>query len=521
MPSFDLTRERWIQCQTHDGELLEASLGEVFEQAPNLRGLASESPIVDAAVRRLLLTILHRCFGPEDDVAWRELWDCSEFSVSAIHSYLDKWRERFDLFHSERPFFQIARLVEQTPNYEKGKKPARELIAEQSSYGSPRDLFQSRPEGDEVPLAAAQAARWLVAIQAFHPGGLLSRDAKNGDPTAAKSGLLCGSAVVTVKGKSLFETLLLNLVNYPTDFPSSSDDSPTWEQDVPSKYNVRACRGLLDWYTWQSRRIQLLANDSGEVEHFVLLAGTELKDGQVEDPMCAYKKVQKLGFLNVGFNPDRAIWRDSTVLYQVQRDDDIRPPRVVSKAVAPSRNLARSQQLQLQVEGQVPNKASIVLTRQETLPLPLELINRPELVGAVRTEVARCEEAHSKLRHALKVAFEEVLSLGNRRPDGNDVGNLVQGSRALAKYWAGMKPHFDEFIRTLPLDRARALLEFKKAMRAQAIRRYQAAVQDSSVQSRTLKGLVVGEGTLMRGLAACGLSHSELNPKDAQQETTP
>jgi CRISPR system Cascade subunit CasA len=517
MTSFDLTTSPWIRCAELDGRTTDCNLIGVFERAPTLRGLANESPLVNAAIRRLLLAILHRCFGPADDAAWQELWERRGFDMATLRSYFDEWQGRFDLLHPERPFFQVAELVDQTPNYSRGKKPAREIIAEQSSYGGPRDLFESRPISANSSISPATAARWLVSTQAFHPGGLLSRDVKNGDPTAAKSGPLCSAAVVAVRGESLFETLLLNLVNYPADFPSTSDDAPAWERDVAKKFTRRACRGLLDWYTWQSRRMQLLPGTDDNIEHFVLLPGTEATDERVDEPMCAYRKVEKLGFIPIGLSEERALWRDSTALYQIQREENLRAPLAVEQLAR--RGLPRQYRLQLQVEGQVPAKASIVLTRAETLPFPIEFVQRPDLVGVVKAEIARCEQVQSRLRVALRVAFESVLSTGDRKPDPKDVGKLVQSSQALPRYWAAVKPHFDELLRRLPGERAEAVLAFRVAVREAALRRYETTATASSTSSRALKGLVRGARSLQIGLAACGLSLSELEPTDEHKET--
>lgn len=512
--SFDLTSEPWVFCRTLSGGLVELSLCEVFERAPELSGLANESPVIDAAVFRLLVAILHRNFGPADDEQWESLWNAGKFDGAALGEYLEKWKTRFDLFHPETPFYQVGQLIKQTPNYENGKKPARELVAEQSAYGAPRELFESRPDGHQEVLSAARAARWLVAVQAFHPGGLLSRDTKNGDPTAAKSGLVCSAAVVSIQGNTLFETLVLNLIRYPSDdFPSTSKDAPAWEQTPLDRYKVRPGQGLLDWYTWQSRRIQLLPNAAGQVEFFVLLAGHEVSETGITDPMCAYKMHDKLGRLTVGFDEDRALWRDSAALYQVSRQGDLVAPFVVRQFAA--RRAAHGLKLRLRAEGQVPNKASIVLTRCEVLPLPLELLERPELIGYVKDEISRCETAQGELRNALFRALAKVLSIGDRDPDAKDVRGLIDETQALPRFWADMKVHFDRLVESLPSDPDAAVTRFQAAIRANALAEYERAVMSSGTPSRVLKGFVLGNQTLMFGLSKCGLGAPK---RDKNQE---
>jgi len=78
----------------------------VLANAHKLHSVQASVPPTTAAVLCLLLAILHRNFGPENEYAWRELWEKGCFDVEVLQAYLEKWRDRFDLFHSETPFYQ-------------------------------------------------------------------------------------------------------------------------------------------------------------------------------------------------------------------------------------------------------------------------------------------------------------------------------------------------------------------------------------------------------------------------------
>lgn len=509
MPTFDLTREPWITCARLDGTAVELGLRDVLTNAQQLKSLANESPLLDAALLRLCVAILHSCLGKSGPPLWKALQAQGRFDGAKISAYLDKWNSGFDLFDAERPFFQVARLVEQSKNYEAGRKPAREIIIEQSRYGAPRELFESRPsEGASISFAVA--ARWLVATQAFTTGGLLSRDAANGDPTAAKAGPLCGLAVVTIKGSTLFETLLLNLVRYPDEqtFPSTEQDAPAWEQAPLNKFEKRPCRGWLDWLTWQSRRMQLFANEAG-VDEFLLLNGRELltaTDEPPTEPMSAYRYHDGLKkMLPIAFSRERALWRDSTALYQVAETEQFRAARVVADLT--KRDVNHEQELRLQVYGQLPNKASVIFTRAETIPLPVKLLQDEKLVGILRDELARAETAQSALRGALTWAFQQILSLGDRKPDSKDVASLLESSRALSYYWAGVKPHFDTFIIDLVRTggEAQTLERFRSALAAEAEARFEQAVLNSATPTRAMKGLARGRNKLTLDLIKAGV----------------
>lgn len=503
MTSFDLTREAWIACATQTGTVLRLSLRDVLVRAHELCCLANESPLLDASLLRLCLAVLHHRFGPRDVRVWRELHAHGSFPEKDVDDYFDEWRSSFDLFHPETPFYQVARLSEQSANYEKGRKPAREMIAEQSSYGAPRELFESRPLDAAGTLDAATAARWLVAIQAFHPGGLLTRDTKNGDPTSVKAGPLCNLGVVTVQGDTLFHTLLLNLLKYPdnTRFPSTKDDAPAWAQKLRlTKYRKRACRGWLDWLTWQSRRIQLFANATNGVAEFIVVSGCELEAIEPpREPMCAYRRHEKIGWLPVAFSRDRALWRDSTALYQIADSEDFRPSRIVSELE--QRGLTDGQELRLQIYGQLPNKASVVLTSTEVVPLPRALIEKQDLVQVIREELRRAEGVQDELRTALFVAFQKVLALGERKPDANDARRLMDASQAVPRFWVALKPVFDRFVEMLPRDSGNAVEEFRRDLRRAALDVFEEAERGAGTPSRTLKGFTIGRGLLLRGLA--------------------
>lgn len=513
---FNLIDEPWITSLTAGGERVQLGLRETLARSHSLRSLANESPLIDAALLRLLLAIVHRAVGPEDEDAWQALWATGEFNPAVVDQYLETWRERFDLFHPETPFFQVANLEKQSETYKNGRKPGRELIVEQSSYGAPRELFESRPDGAQATISAARAARWLVALQAFHPGGLLTRDTSKGDPTAVKAGPVCSSAVVAVRGETLFQSLLLNACDYPDPdvFPATAEDAPAWEREPLTTYRKRACRGLLDWLTWQSRRIQLFGNASSGVSEFILVSGVELvADEAPRDPMCAYRKDDKLGYLPIGFREERALWRDSVALLQLKRDPAQRGPVAVQKLV--DRGVGRKRALHLDVLGQVPNKASVILTRSESMPLPSSIIEQPELVGIIRTELELAEHVASALRKALYSGLSAVLSVGERSPDGGDVGKLIETSQAIPRFWADMKSPFDTFLVGLGSNPDAAVTSFRRALKTNAQRSYEVAVAAAAGPARTLKGFALGRTSLRKGLAAQGLSEDRLKEREA------
>ena len=113
-PSFNLIDQAWIPCVTVDGDLIEVSLRDLLQRAPELREIACATPIQSAAVLPLVLAILHRVFGPARLAEWKALWDASAFDMAPIDAYFAQWHQRFDLFHPQRPFLSGARRARKT-----------------------------------------------------------------------------------------------------------------------------------------------------------------------------------------------------------------------------------------------------------------------------------------------------------------------------------------------------------------------------------------------------------------------
>ncbi len=139
----------------------------------------------------------------------------------------------------------------------------------------------------------------------------------------AWSGLLGG---VMHEGADLHETLLLNLTGGSTYVQRDLDrDLPPWEDDQPDDAAPRPSlhpSGPVRLYTWQSRRIRLVA-DGSEVIGCVLANGDALTPQNMHrlEPMSAWrysepqsKKAGSTTYMPREHLPDRAFWRGISAL---------------------------------------------------------------------------------------------------------------------------------------------------------------------------------------------------------------
>jgi len=268
--SFDLTSEPWIAVRLLDGELTELSLLDAFRRAGEIRDLAGEVPTQTFAIVRLMLAVLYRTLGGSafDDKRWPQLWD-EGLPLTKLTAYLTRWRDRFDLLSPKQPFFQVAEL-----RTEKGEtKDVTQLILDLPSNNR---LFTTRAGDGADTLSFAEAARWLVNVQAFDTSGIKSgavgdsrvKGGKGYPIGLAWSGLLGG---VLLEGDTLRETLLLNLVGSSAYFEPEGDDLPPWERepDGPGERDEPQPTGPVSLYTWQSRRVRLFSDGNAIVGSLV------------------------------------------------------------------------------------------------------------------------------------------------------------------------------------------------------------------------------------------------------------
>jgi len=256
---FNLLDEPWLPCVTLEGERKDVGLRDALLGAHNFADLRDPSPLVTAALHRLLLAILHRAHdGPKNLKDWQAIWEAGAFDPQRLGDYLDQWQERFDLFDENHPFYQVAGFEVASKD---GGTPAKNLALEVSAGNNPT-LFDHSSDAAPPPLSQGAAARSLVANQVWSPSGGKGPKSNLFGPHGYRSAApLVGGVVVLLRGDSLFATLMLNLLTYNRDLPfehTGSEDVPAWERDALPEPGPRAARGYLDLLTWQSRCVRLL-----------------------------------------------------------------------------------------------------------------------------------------------------------------------------------------------------------------------------------------------------------------------
>ena len=219
---FNLLDEAWIRALTPDQAVREVSLTDALINARRYAGLAGELPTQDVAILRLLLAVLYAVFSrvnaageespleSEDDALdrWAELWEMGEFPEGPIAAYLEQWRDRFWLFHPERPFYQVPEAAAGT-EYASSK-----LNGTLSESANKIRLFPVCLGHDKNKLTFSEAVRWLIYVNGFDDTSLKQpkeSKKKYGKLPSPGAGWLGKLGLIAAEGDNLFETLMLIL----------------------------------------------------------------------------------------------------------------------------------------------------------------------------------------------------------------------------------------------------------------------------------------------------------------------
>lgn len=563
--SFNLIDQPWIPCIDLDGQYMEFGIGQTLAEAGQLRELRGETPVETAAMYRLLLAILHRVYGPKNRSVWLALWRNRKLGLDRDHldNYLHKWYDRFDLFDTQHPFFQVS------DEQQLGKPGTLNKMISHLTADS--TLFEHTLDDGErgVVLTFAQAARVLVTLQNYGLGYKQFVDAP------------CAKGLVfLIQGANLLETLLLNLTRYPEesgDYASSEGDSPAWEQDsvfsvtldgtVYSRdavqvtarnekqelqYGNQTPLGQLDYLTWHNRKIKLFPETVDEdyvVRKAAWAPGMRLEK-DVLDPMQFFDKSDD-GWQRLGLRLGRSLWRDLDVLLRLPGSSGgIRPIRAldwISRSMKDEADLCNKLYI-LSAFGMAKTQAKVLYLRHETTPLPSALLSsdsRDILLGYLSTLLQAAEAVCTEVNRAAFVFAWHLLS-PRTLPNYFDNSELVdaklrsgawdqtrdeEAKRAYGlyaswatelTYWATLECSFHRMIAGLPSNPEQSSDEWRQEIRRCATITFKQVISNAGSDLRAHRAAALASQTFNRGLAAAlgKADHSDLSSQEGTEDET-
>lgn len=439
MSRFNLIDEQWIPVQLLDGTRAELGIRDTLLRTHEIATIENSSPLVVASMYRFLLAVLYRALeGPTDIDQAKALFKAG-LPDEQIKAYLEKWRDRFWLFHEKHPFWQI-------PTFDPNTWRAWTVLAAEHNADNAKVLFDHVNIEAPGTISEAAAARWLLATQVFSVSCGKSELAHTATAPSATA------AMVLPLGRDLQDTLLLSLI--PMNRAIACHDLPVWERSPESVEELkkgveRNASGLADRYTWRIRAIRLQDGGVGRVEKLAFASGIGNASLEQLDPMLAYRIDDKKGKLPIQFR-DRGLWREFDSLLP---DDAHLAPQVIEHATALTRSIRERFPRAIMVLGQANNKAKIEFWRIERFALPGALAGDRFIRAEIRKLLSDAEDSQKSLWDACSSFARDLLSWGERTPVKEDVRNFVKQMPLIPWYWSTLESRFHDILSEYTLDR--------------------------------------------------------------------
>lgn len=433
--SFNLVRESWIPVVDNDWRYKEISLTELFKTWGNLREIQAENPPTTLALYRFVLAVLHRAYqGPKDEAHWEEIQD--DHGEQAI-AYLTQKQDCFDLLHLEQPFMQDPTLTSDL---------AGEIYQSHLLHGdNTSTVFCHEHQWSGHSLPISTAARLVLRLHLFDVGGR-----KTGSPISAGVIPTMSAANVLLRGKTLRETLLLNLMQYDgKEKPSDviGEDLPAWERESkPASERIPA--GYIDYLTYQWRRVRLFVQDSKAVQ-VAFHAGDRLpRDIPPTQWECgiAYTRNPK-GLFPVRLNLNRSLWRDSAAF--LQSSDARTCPRIITWLAELQAERLIERRLRLQILGMTVDNAKPLGWVSELFSAPLSYLKEKSLWEALVIALKVAEDHQQVFRSFMGSPYHSLAKELNH----SDASSFAKSLDGESRYWATLDRDFQPFLIKLAADK--------------------------------------------------------------------
>ena len=449
-PDFNLCNEPWIPVLYVSGQTQEVSLKQLFDESNSIRKIHSGDATTDVAILGVAVAIFFRAVL-ENTEEYGELYREPKKWIQNISSggseqlyfvqdYLKKYQDRFNLFDAERPFMQVADL-----HTSKGEvKPVSRLVLDSES-----EYFSMRAEQALTSLSYAEAARYLVTVQAYDYSGIKSGAV--GDPRVKGGrgypigvGWYGTTGKIIIHGENLIETLLYcidyeQLLNVEKVKGKSHrialQDKPVWERELPDTAAPRAYKGgdptkykdepapaagICEILTWQSRRVRLFP-ENGRVTGVLVSNGDKWLDRNTyTDPLTAYRFSKNQStqthyvWMPQTHSAERTLWRgaDALLTRLSSSQEKQNKPATVIRQISSGKYFSPDTKTKIQLVGMVYGTQSSIVeeTIDESVTLELGILTEQ---GA---------EISAMVRDNIQLTMDASIALGQY------AGNLLRAA---------------------------------------------------------------------------------------------
>ncbi|MDR4470490.1 MAG: type I-E CRISPR-associated protein Cse1/CasA [Nitrospira sp.] len=526
MSQFNLIDEKWIPVRFFNGSREELGIQDTLLRAKEIAAIEDLSPLVVASLHRFLLAVLYRALeGPTDIDQAKKLFK-EGLPGEKIRAYLEKWRDRFWLFHEKFPFYQVPDYGPKEKNGEKQWRSWSVLAAEHNADNA-KVLFDHLDITKSGSVPSSRAACWILACQTFALGGGRS------DFQYTKSSPSATAVMVLPLGRNLQDTLAFSLV--PQNREVLKNDIPIWER-TPEKVATlqkgteRAALGWADLYSWRTRSIKLHLQGNGEtIGEIAFASGVGYSSENHADPMVGYRISEKKGKQYVRFR-ERGLWRDFDSLLP---DNGNLAPKVIEHATALTKSNRDRFPRSVMVLGQANDQAKIEYWRMERFALPEALAGDRFIRTEIGQLLAEAEQAEWALEKAMKVAARFIIAKGERKLEQDkwnagrwmpgDVSKFIGKSSfeavpvLVANFWSTLESRFHETLSEYSVYRESENIRYEwlKSVRnalRQAWEQHRASV--SMGDAWAIRALVKSEGPVFHKLKKLNHEIRKLEPQE-------
>ena len=468
MQQFNLIEESWIRVLDNNCQIREVGIREALLRAHEFSGLAGEIKTQDFAVLRFLLAMMYTIFyrydidGSEIDLRenknivadnWVRMWENGCIPLEPVEKYLSKWQDRFWLFDDVQPFYQTKAVEGKTKKTISSAKMIGTLFESENK----KRLFADRAEQGRT-LSYPEAARWLLHLNCFD-------DIAAKNPTPKRS-WVSQLGLIALKGKNLFETVMLN---FYADLDVSSnifDECPSWEQDnnnVEFNRLINVPRDQAALLSLMSRRILLCRKKDNTVGDYYLAGGDYFEDSEVfQEQMTLWsayqeKKDTPYKYRPRRHEPDRRIWQEfgSIVGVNEKNSEKSRCPGVVNRL-----NQLRNDDeiLERSYKAKVVT-AAVIYDYKQLMTLPVidsisdslsfhsQILESEEWYNKIVSEIKKCDDAAYQVSKLYK---EIQLASGRRDKDAKT--NLSGEMDAKMRFYDSIDEPFRLWLEKLRAD---------------------------------------------------------------------
>lgn len=374
---MNLVTEAWIPVVRPDGKPDTVSLMQVFTEGKQFADLAVR-PHERIALMRLLICIAQAALnGPEDIEAWDNAPDTLPL---AAKKYLEKWKEWFELFDSEKPFLQIAKIAK-LPKASKTDESgeANDLTSAGKldfalATGNNALLFDHGGHRDFSPEALALM---LLTFQQFSPGGLIAKVTWGGKETSKSSAhapCTPSSMLHTfLRRDTMLDTICANLLTKETitqHFNKPVEDcwgQPIWERMPANFDDQKAIENATQTYLGRlvplTRLIRLVDGTSMLLGDGLAYPVFESFSAEVSATVVVSHDGTERKLLGAA---TKAIWRELSALTVSHKQDKVGGALVLG-------NVPGNAAFDIWVGALLTNKATILDTAESVFHIPANM----------------------------------------------------------------------------------------------------------------------------------------------------